>query len=389
MNILLLTDLYPADPGHSPGEMSHALHDFARQWSRSENVLVLRPFLRPDWRQNNRKIRSGADQLDGVKMWHAPVLKLPRLPFFSLAGLRRGLRRSGFHPQVIVAHLGFNLYFAYRLARRIRVPLIAAVHLGDLKYGPGLLGEKQLRRIYRHAAAIACRSPMIRRRFAEKFPELKSKCFVAYSGIDLSLLPADALNREGSEKWNIKSPTNFSTLATLKKFKNTSFTLEALARLSPAIDWKYKIIGDGPERPALQRLADSLGIAPRVRFRGFLPAPLAMQELRSSHIFLMPSRETFGLAFLEAMACGLIVVGARGYGIDGILTNGENGFLCSLEDPSELTSLLEKIILHTAPDEIKTIAAKARETVSGYTSEKAAANYLQNIRRAIQGQGGE
>jgi glycosyltransferase involved in cell wall biosynthesis len=386
MNILLLTDLYPADAKHSPREISHALHDFAKQWSLTENVLVLRPFIVPDWQRKNRQIRSGADQLDGVKILHTPVLKIPWLHCFFLAELYRCLRKSGFQPQVIVAHLGFNLIFACRLAQLLQVPLIAAVHLGDLKHGPAMLGEKLMRRIYHHATGVACRSPMIHQRFSEKFPEFADKCFIAYSGIDPSVLHADDMGREWLEKWKITRPIDFCTLATLKEYKNIAFNLNALSRLSPSIDWKYKIIGDGPEKIVLQRLAISLGIAARVEFRGFLPAPLAMQELRSSHIFLMLSRETFGLAFLEAMACGLVVVGARGYGIDGILENGKNGFLCSPEDQVELASLLEKIINNTSPDELKSILTKARETVSQYTLEKAAANYLKNIYRLIKNQ---
>ncbi len=385
MNILLLTDLYPADPEHSRWEISHALHDFSKQWSRTENVMVLRPFLIPDWRRKNRRVRAGAENLDGVEIRHAPVLKLPGLRFFSLTGLYRGLRASNFQPEVIVAHLGFNLLFAGRLARRLGVPLIAAVHLGDLKHGPAMLGEKRLYGIYRQAVGIACRTSIIRQNFSNKYPELKDKCFVAYSGIDPSSLPADNQDTDRFKDWRKKKCVIFCTLAALRGYKNIAFILNTLARLSPGIDWRYKIIGDGPEKADLQRLALSLGITARVEFLGSLPGPSAMQEMRSGHIFLMLSRETFGLAFLEAMACGMLVVGARGYGIDGILKNGENGFLCSPEDGSELVSLLEKIINDMGPDEIKSILAKSRETVSRNTIENAAANYLGNIRRVIQG----
>lgn len=384
MNILLLTDLYPTDPEHSCREISYAIHDFAKQWSLTENVLVIRPFIVPDWQRKIHQLRSGADRLDGVAILHARVLKLPWLRCFFLAGLYRTLRKSNFQPQVIVAHLGFNLLFAYHLAQRLQVPLIAAVHLGDLKYGPAMLGEKLMHRIYQHAAGIACRSPIIHRRFGDKFPEFREKCFVAYSGIDPSLLQTPAGEMERFRAWPKKKCVIFCTLGTLKECKNIAFNLRTLARLSPAVDWRYKIIGDGPEKIALQQLAIALDVAPHVEFMGFLPAPLAMQELRSSHIFLMLSQDTFGLAFLEAMACGLLVIGGRGYGIDGILENGKNGFLCSPEDQVELASLLEKIINNTSPDELKSILTKARETVSQYTLENAAANYLKNIKRVIQ-----
>jgi len=385
MNILLLTDLYPADSEHSRREISYALHDFIKPWSRTENVLVLRPFLVPDWQRKNRQIRSGADQLDGVEILHAPVLKLPGLRCFFLAGLYRGLRASGFQPKVIVAHLGFNLLFASRLARRLQVPLIAAVHLGDLKFGPAMLGEKRLRGIYGQATAIACRSQAIFDRFSKKYPEFQSKCFIAFSGIDASWLQDDAGAATRFMGWPGEKPLIFCTLASLQKCKNIDGNLRVLARLSPAVDWRYKIVGDGPEKSSLHRLAASLGIAGRVEFTGFLSPKLARHELLASHVFLMISEDTFGLAYLEAMACGLVVVGSRGYGIDGILEDGKNGFLCTPGDQAELLSLLNKIIKETGLNELNVLRNQARETVSRYTIENAATNYLKNITRALQG----
>jgi glycosyltransferase involved in cell wall biosynthesis len=383
MNILVVSDLYPANSGHSPGKISRALHDIVRRWAESEEVLVLRPFIIPDWRRRNRWLRRGGAEFEGVRLWNVPVLKAPWLRVFFQAGLERSLRDSGFRPQVIVAHLGFNLLFASRLARRLRLPLIAAVHLGDLCFGPAMLGERAMGQIFQQAAGIACRSPIILRRFSEKYPALKEKCFVAYSGIDAAWFQGHTGPSVRFAGWPQRKPVVFCTLASLLACKCIDDNLRALARLSAAVEWRYRIIGEGPEEKALRRLAVSLGIADRVEFAGFLPAQQARRELLSAHVFLMVSRDTFGLAYLEAMACGLLVVGGRGFGIDGILVDGENGFLCAPGDVAEMSALLRRITTELSAHDLETILANSRETASRYTVENAAANYLENIGRSL------
>jgi glycosyltransferase involved in cell wall biosynthesis len=70
------------------------------------------------------------------------------------------------------------------------------------------------------------------------------------------------------------------------------------------------VIGDGPERPALERLASRRGVLDHVSFAGFVPGPGAVIGfMKSAKVFVSPSvREGFGMAALEAMACGTPVV---------------------------------------------------------------------------------
>ena len=93
--------------------------------------------------------------------------------------------------------------------------------------------------------------------------------------------------------------------------KNVDLLIEAVALLTINLpDIRAVIIGDGPEREILQAMVRNKGLEKNVRFAGFLPEPGELISLmKASRVFVLPSiREGFGMAALEAMACGLPIV---------------------------------------------------------------------------------
>ena len=128
----------------------------------------------------------------------------------------------------------------------------------------------------------------------------------------------------------------------------------------------------------LQNLAEKLKINNKVKFFGKLPHQIVLENLRQSHVFVMISRnETFGLAYLEAMASGNIAICAKNEGIDGILKNGENGFLCDINSDSLKDLLIE--VYNLKDDEISKILENTRNTALEYTEETTSQNYLKNL----------
>ena len=97
-------------------------------------------------------------------------------------------------------------------------------------------------------------------------------------------------------------------------------------------DLRALIVGDGPERPALEALARDLGLP--VTFAGFLPDyDSVIAAMKASRVFVLPStREGFGIAALEAMACGVPVVTADhpGNAARDLIVPGVNGFCSGL-----------------------------------------------------------
>jgi N-acetyl-alpha-D-glucosaminyl L-malate synthase BshA len=101
-----------------------------------------------------------------------------------------------------------------------------------------------------------------------------------------------------------------------------------VAAVRPA---RLVLVGDGPERPAAEEEARRLGVEDRVSFLG--ERVEVDRILPAADLFLLPSEsESFGLAALEAMACGVPVIGTRTGGLPELVEEGRSGHLCTTGD---------------------------------------------------------
>lgn len=125
----------------------------------------------------------------------------------------------------------------------------------------------------------------------------------------------------------------FCTIGRLVKRKNIQDTLTVLARLNSIIDYKFLIIGDGPEKPAIQETIEQLGLAGQVQLMGNVTDEVKFQVLDLSDVYLSTAlHEGFGLVFLEAMECSLPIICNNNGGQTDFLVDGTTGFLTNVGD---------------------------------------------------------
>jgi glycosyltransferase involved in cell wall biosynthesis len=150
------------------------------------------------------------------------------------------------------------------------------------------------------------------------------------------------------EAWGVNPhdevPANARVLlsvARLTRQKGIDVAIGALPLLPE--DTVLVVLGDGPERSALQALAEQLGVANRVFLLGRVPDVSAW--LRRAVVLVHPARwEGFGLGVLEAMLAGLPVVASRVSSLPELVVGGETGVLVQPDEPAELAAGIAKAL---------------------------------------------
>jgi N-acetyl-alpha-D-glucosaminyl L-malate synthase BshA len=135
--------------------------------------------------------------------------------------------------------------------------------------------------------------------------------------------------------------------------------IRILARLARDVDAELWMVGDGPERGSAERLAHELGVTSRVRFLG--KQDRIYQVLPHTDVLLLPSEhEAFGLAALEAMACGVVPVATQTGGVAELVTSGYDGYLEAVGDVDAMARRAAELL--ASPAARAQMAARARHT---------------------------
>ena len=117
-----------------------------------------------------------------------------------------------------------------------------------------------------------------------------------------------------------------SHVSNFREVKRVKDVIRVFARVRRAMPATLVMIGDGPERMDAENEARDLAVMDDVRFLGRLDSVASL--LQASDLFILPSQtESFGLAALEAMACGAPVVASRAGGLPEVIDDGVNGIL--------------------------------------------------------------
>lgn len=360
MKILFVTDLYPVNTKETTTPVT--LHNFVFEWiKQGHEVTVLKPnFILNSFLRGKPFYFSGSYKYNGVDVYNLNYLT--PFCFDILKKIPSEIKYKDY--DVIIGHMPSGIMVANKIARVIRKPLVCGVHCSDIEVltNPiySIYFKEQLQEAYTRAHRISCRSHSLQKKISKLLPEVVEKTFVASSGLDFSIdiSPNKMINPE-----KIK----VLTCANLILRKNIDKLIYAIKDLQ---GFELTVIGDGPQLEALKNIG-----AQNVKFLGRLQRENVLKEMQKHDIFVLPSvNETFGMVYLEAMASGCIAVCTKNDGVDGIIKDGENGFLC--EPDSEI--IKQTLLKIKNFQNIPTLIINSINTAREYSAEKCAQNYLTN-----------
>lgn len=180
------------------------------------------------------------------------------------------------------------------------------------------------------------------------------KIITIYNGINLNetkFFPKEIAkkfitSKIPNTKYKIPNTIFVGTIANLYKNKGLDFLILAIARIKKSqLNWRFMIIGEGPERQKLQKLIEKLELENYVILTGKISG--AYRYLKAFDLFVLPSvKEGQPWAVLEAMAADLPIVATNIAGIPEMIENEKSGLLVEPADSEALANAIEKMLTH-------------------------------------------
>ena len=360
LRILCLTPWFPNAPGMREGNYIYDSVVAVRAEDVSVNVLLARAWK--PWPQTEPTYSSFLPDLE------LQLLRYPSIPRDFFSGLSNRMRfvallnrvvSYGIRHKVQLIHAQTEAFaeVASVAAQVLGIPSVVTIH--GVNTSHRYLGTTGQRAYFRRALRACDNVVLVGEPIREFFVEIAgadTNFTVIHNGY--SLLPISRRT-----KILVNPKIHFVSVSNLHEGKGIDLTLAALVRLraSGIKNWTYTIVGDGDQRNALERLVDEYKLAPLVRFAGAVEHAAVSPYLSEADIFVLPSyREAFGVAYLEAMASGLLAIGVEGQGAAEFIRHGENGLLAKPKNSDDLADQLRFAIEN--PDVARSFAEAGKKT---------------------------
>lgn len=248
-------------------------------------------------------------------------------------------------PNVVVfGHLDIRLYAMALYLRRQGIPYGIVVHGLEVPRRLDRLNDFMRRRVMLTGAKWLIANSHYSKTLLDvwRFPEDKVR--VVNPAVAVS---SGSQRDESGPMSQATRELTLVTLCRLAKGKGIDIVLRALKMLrSRDMYFRYLVGGEGDEKESLEALVEKLGLGGSVRFVGSVTGDQKWRLLHSGDVFVMPSRveatwtESFGMAYVEAGACGLPVVGSKVGGVPEVIIDGVTGILVAEDAPYDLAEAL-------------------------------------------------
>ncbi len=172
-------------------------------------------------------------------------------------------------------------------------------------------------------------------------------------------------------------------ISNFRAVKRVPDIVEVFRRVQREVPSRLVLIGDGPERPRAEALAEELGVGDRVVFLGKFES--VAELLGCADLFLLPSeQESFGLVALEAQASGVPVVGTSDTGLAEVVQHGVTGSLHPVGDVEGMAEASIELLRDPSLWKRRSEAARAR-AVERFAAERVVPLYEDLYRRVTDG----
>lgn len=335
----------------------------------SPKVNKLLSFLNARWKAYHKIQQGKSYQLRGRTIFTMGIIMLPQKLFFQnfLYAISYWLNRKLIEDIIIktnatIVHaqsIGASAYFAYKISKKYNIPYVVTLrgaHSSKVYLNLKILGEAN------HLIAINhIHRKVIESKLSKNIQIIPHGISESFFNNKTSLQPIDILH--------------FIAVCHLKPGKNIDKVIKSLSKINR--DYHFNVYGEGPEKANLQKLINQLGIEDKVKLMGHVKNIELPEILKMHHIFVMPSaRETLGRVYFEAMASGLPVIATKDTGIDGIITDGVEGFLADMKDSQSLDNIIQTVVYN--PEIIFKMRQNALQLAQKYKWE-AISNLLYDV----------
>jgi glycosyltransferase involved in cell wall biosynthesis len=340
VHVLTLTPFYPMADDDAQGCFVAEPLSWVEKLGVRNTVIAAQPMYRGRVRAANSAVPARWDHYFALP----GGIGLPTAGAFLYASILAQVRRLHRDHSVHVIHAHAALpcgHAAALLSRELGIPFVVTVHgldafsTNQVKGRAGQWCRRVSQWVYGSANQVICISEKVREQVLQGAPQAKTT--VIYNGVDPVIFSPD----QSSAASNV-----ILSVGNLIPVKGHELLLRAFAAINDRNPTATcVIIGDGPERPGLSRLAGELGIASEVRFMGRQSRSNVTRAMRGCAVFALPSRyEGLGCVYLEAMSASKPVIACRRQGIDEIIQHSVNGWLTDPDDLPGLTSGLDTLL---------------------------------------------
>lgn len=396
-NILLISTIYPLPEGNRGTSVCHF---FAREWVRSgynvkvihiQAVFPLFFYWLARLARNIIAAKTGAVvythrdtqdlhyEMDGVSIERIPVYKpLPHgaYPKRSICKTIEKIiscnQKNNFEPDIIIGHFpNPQIELLSLLKRSYSSAKTCIVMHGDLDIMRKVYGER-LPKLMADIDVWGFRSKTVKEEF-EALVGVVHQSFICYSGI-----PESYLISKNERKFS-DNIHDFIFVGDMIERKYPVEVLEALCLAYPENDFHLTFVGDGQLISDIGHKVEDRQLYKQVSIIGRIPREKILDEYDKAECMVMISRdEAYGLVYLEAMSRGCIVIASKREGFDGVIVDGENGFLCEAGSVDHLARLIKRINNLSAIQRQK-ISENAVLTAKRLTDHKVAEHYINSI----------